>query len=136
MHCPGVGQAPRFSAWLAEQDRIGFARHGHALEGIDYAKAGLFHTADRLDAARNVAAAQAFQRRSRLLLAALVELPPAVEAARQARGDLWVEAVEPANLLGEEVVAAAVGGMKTDVVVADGVLQGVDLVRLRRSKAG
>ena len=49
-------------------------------------------------------------------LAAGVEFLPAVECARHARRDLRVEGVERDHLLGEKVVAAAVGRMEAHVV--------------------
>ena len=77
-----------------------------------------------------LARVQLCQRRAGVLLAAGIELPPAIEAACQARGDLRIDAVDLADLLGEKMVAAAVGGVKTNVVVAEGVEQGVNLVRV------
>ena len=59
-----------------------------------------------------------------------VEFPPAVEGACHARGDLRIEGVDRGHLLGEEGVAAAVGGVKAHVVAAEAADQRVDLVRI------
>ncbi len=59
-----------------------------------------------------------------------VKLAPAIEAPGQARGNLRVEGIKLADLGREEMVSTAVGSMKTYVVVAEGVDQCVDFVRI------
>ena len=59
-----------------------------------------------------------------------VEFTPAVEGARHARGDLRIEGIDCDHLLGEELVAAAVGGVKAHVVPAEAADERVDLVRV------
>jgi len=74
-----------------------------------------------------------------VLLVTLGKPAPAVEAARQAGGDLRVELIDLGNLLGQEAVAAAVGRMEADVVeadvvVAESVEQRIHLVRVMQIK--
>src|SRR5882672_4514473 len=60
--------------------------------------------------------ADALELRARLRLARGVELPPAIEAARHARRDLWIQRVERDDLVGEEGIAAAIGLVEARVV--------------------
>ena len=63
-----------------------------------------------------------------MALAFVVELLPAVEAARQARGNLRVAVVQVEDAVGEEGIALR--GMEADQVGAETAQQGVDLVRV------
>jgi hypothetical protein len=81
-------------------------------------------------------AAHAFERLPGMRLAAGVELLPAVEAAGQARGDLRVARVEFDDPLGDEGVAAAVGGVEARQVGAEGADQRIYLVRVADVEGG
>ena len=45
-----------------------------------------------------------------------VKTPPAVETARQTRGNLRIDRVEPNDLLGDETIAGAVRRVKVPVI--------------------
>ena len=74
--------------------------------------------------------ADAFQRGAGVRLAAGVEFLPAVEAAGEARGDLRVLVVQVEHAVGDEGVAAAVGGVEARQVGAEGADQRIHLVRV------
>ena len=72
--------------------------------------------------------ANALQCAAGVALAFVVELLPAVEAARQARGNLRVAVVQVEDAVGEEGIT--LGGMEADQVGSETAQQGVDLVRV------
>ena len=63
-------------------------------------------------------------------LAASVELLPAGEAAGQPGGDLRIPVVQFKDAVGDECVAAAIGGIEAGQIGPEGANQCVDLVRV------
>src|SRR3954466_7933612 len=78
---------------------------------------------------QTVGIADALECGARIVLSGTIEPAPAVEAARHARRHLRIEGIDGDHLVGEELIAGAVGGMEAHVVADEGADERVHLVR-------